>query len=130
MYWTTVPAMKATATERKIPIITENAFSVIMGIFLSVAVAFIAGTVVQYISRLIFSFNYKKHLSWTIGIFGGIAVTALLYFILIEGLKSAPFMTEELIGWIDVHTPMLVAGCFVFLYPSDASVTLVQGECL
>lgn len=93
---------------------TEKAFSVIMGIFLSVAVAFIAGTVVQYISRLIFSFNYKKHLSWTIGIFGGIAVTALLYFILIQGLKSAPFMTEELIGWIDVHTPMLVAGCFVF----------------
>ena len=49
---------------------TEKAFSVIMAIFLSVAIAFVAGTIVQYISRLIFSFNYKKHLSWTIGIFG------------------------------------------------------------
>ena len=56
---------------------TEKALSVIMGIFLSVAIAFIAGTFVQYISRLIFSFNYKKKLSWTIGIFGGISVTAL-----------------------------------------------------
>ena len=75
---------------------TEKALSVIMGIFLSVAVAFIVGTVVQYISRLIFSFNYKKNLSWTIGIFGGIAVTSLGYFIIIKGLKSASFMTPEL----------------------------------
>ena len=66
---------------------TEKALSVIMGIFLSVAIAFIAGTLVQYLSRLIFSFNYKKNLSWTIGIFGGVAVTSLLYFILIKGLK-------------------------------------------
>lgn len=93
---------------------TEKALSVIMGIFLSVAIAFIAGTVVQYISRLIFSFNYKKHLSWTIGVFGGISVTALAYFVLIKGLKSAPFMSAESLAWIDENTTLLVAGCFVF----------------
>ncbi len=93
---------------------TEKALSVIMGIFLSVAIAFIAGTLVQYISRIIFSFNYKKHLSWTIGIFGGISVTSLSYFVLIKGLKSAPFMSTESLAWIDQNTTLLVAGCFVF----------------
>lgn len=93
---------------------TEKALSVIMGIFLSVAIAFIAGTVVQYISRLIFSFNYKKHLSWTIGVFGGISVTALAYFVLIKGLKSAPFMSAESLAWIDANTTTLVVACFVF----------------
>lgn len=93
---------------------TEKALSVIMGIFLSVAIAFIAGTLVQYISRIIFSFNYKKHLSWTIGIFGGISVTSLSYFVLIKGLKSAPFMSAESLAWIDQNTTLLVAGCFIF----------------
>lgn len=93
---------------------TEKALSVIMGIFLSVAIAFIAGTLVQYISRIIFSFNYKKHLSWTIGIFGGVSVTSLSYFVLIKGLKSAPFMSAESLAWIDQNTTLLVAGCFVF----------------
>lgn len=92
---------------------TEKALSVIMGIFLSVAIAFIAGTFVQYISRLIFSFNYKKNLSWTIGIFGGIAVTSLSYFMLIKGLKSAPFMTRESLAWISENTTLLVVGCFI-----------------
>ena len=92
---------------------TEKALSVIMGIFLSVAIAFIAGTFVQYISRLIFSFNYKKNLSWTIGIFGGIAVTSLSYFMLIKGLKSAPFMTPESLAWISENTILLVTGCFI-----------------
>ena len=93
---------------------TEKALSVIMGIFLSVTIAFIAGTLVQYISRIIFSFNYKKRLSWTIGIFGGISVTSLSYFVLIKGLKSAPFMSAESLVWIDQNTTLLVVGCFIF----------------
>lgn len=93
---------------------TEKALSVIMGIFLSVAIAFIAGTLVQYLSRIIFSFNYKKNLSWTIGIFGGISVTSLSYFVLIKGLKSAPFMSAESLEWISQNTTILVIGCFLF----------------
>lgn len=92
---------------------TEKALSVILGIFLSVAVAVIAGTVVQYVSRLIFSFNYKKNLAWTIGLFGGVSVTSLSYYILIKGLKTAPFMTPETLGWIKDNTTMLVLGFFV-----------------
>ena len=93
---------------------TEKALSVIMGIFLSVAIAFIVGSLVQYLARLVFSFNYRKHLSWTIGIFGGIAVTSLAYFVLIKGLAKAPFMPVEAMQWIDSRTSLLVIGCFVF----------------
>ena len=93
---------------------TEKAFSVIMAIFLSVAIAFVAGTIVQYISRLIFSFNYKKHLSWTIGIFGGISTTALAYFILIQGLNSSPYISADTLAWINSHNTILILGCFVF----------------
>ena len=93
---------------------TEKALSVIMGIFLSVAIAFIAGTFVQYISRLIFSFNYKKNLSWTIGIFGGIAATSIIYFMLIKGLKDSSFMTPENKHWIQENTAMLIGCFFVF----------------
>ena len=48
---------------------TEKALSVIIGIFLSVAVAFFFGTLVQFLTRLYFTFDYKKNLKWKIGIF-------------------------------------------------------------
>lgn len=92
---------------------TDKALSVILGIFLSVAIAFIVGAVVQYISRLVFTFNYTRHLKWTIGIFGGIATTSLAYFILIKGVESAPFMAPEQIAWVHAHTGWLVLACFV-----------------
>lgn len=73
---------------------TEKALSVILAIFLSVAIAFVAGTVVQYISRLIFSFNYTKNLKYTIGIYGGVAFTAITYFSLVKGLKDSTFASD------------------------------------
>lgn len=82
---------------------TEKALSVIMGIFCSVAIAFVFGTVVQWIARIIFTFNYTKNLKWTIGIFGGVACTAIAYFIVVKGFKNASFMTAELSEWINSH---------------------------
>ncbi len=93
---------------------TEKALSVILGIFLSVAIAFIFGTIVQFISRIIFSFNYRKGLKWKIGIFGGVASTALIYFMLIKGIKDLSFMTPELKGWINDNTPLILTSCLVF----------------
>ena len=93
---------------------TEKALSVILGIFLSVAIAFFFGILVQYLSRLIFTFNYKGKLRYTIGIFGGIAATAIIYFMLIKGLKDSSFMTEANKLWVQNNTPMLVFGCWGF----------------
>ena len=91
----------------------DKALSVILGIFLSVAVAFIFGTVVQWLSRLIFTFNYTSKLKWKIGLFGGIATTCILYFALLKGLKDSSFMTPEYNAWIKENTIYLVGGCFV-----------------
>ena len=63
---------------------TGKALSVIIGIFLSVAIAFVFGTIVQFLTRYFFSFNYKKNLTWKIGIFGGICATAIIYLSLIH----------------------------------------------
>ena len=93
---------------------TDKALSVIMAIFVSVAIAFFFGTVVQYISRLIFTFNYKGRLKYTIGLFGGIAATAIIYFMLIKGLKDSSFMTAENKAWVQENTAMLTSACFVF----------------
>lgn len=93
---------------------TDKALSVIMAIFLSVAIAFFFGQVVQWLARLVFSFNYKKTMKYSIGIFGGIAVTAIFYFMLIKGLKDSSFMTAEYKSWIDENTTMMIGGCFLF----------------
>lgn len=93
---------------------TEKALSVILGIFLSVAIAFFFGTVVQFLSRMIFSFNYKSNLKWKIGIFGGVCATAIVYFLLIKGLKDLTFMTTEVKAWIDTHTGIIVTSCLIF----------------
>ena len=93
---------------------TDKALTMVVGIFLSVAIAFIFGIIVQYITRLIFSFNFEKNLKWKIGIFSGIATTALIYFMLIKGMKGAAFMTPEIKTWIDVHTWQLLGASFVF----------------
>ncbi len=93
---------------------TEKALSVILGIFLSVAIAFFFGTLVQFISRMIFSFNYKSKLKWKIGIFGGLCATAIIYFLLIKGAKDLTFMTPDVKAWIKDNTGLIIAGCFAF----------------
>ncbi len=93
---------------------TEKALSVILGIFLSVAIAFFFGTVVQFLSRIIFSFNYKSNLKWKIGIFGGVCATAIIYFMLIKGVKDLTFMTPEVKAWVNQYTGMILIGCMVF----------------
>lgn len=93
---------------------TDKALTMIVGIFLSVAIAFIFGAVVQFITRLIFSFNYTKNLKWKIGIFSGLATTALIYFMLIKGMKGSVIITDTMRQWIDTHTLPILGLSFVF----------------
>lgn len=93
---------------------TNKALSVIMAIFVSVAIAFFFGMLVQWIARIVFTFNYKKKMKYSIGLFGGIAATAIIYFMLIKGLKDSSFMTSENKQWIQDNTMMLIGCFFVF----------------
>ena len=93
---------------------TDKAFTVILAIFLSVAIAFFFGAIVQYISRLIFTFNYKKHMNYFIGLFGGLPATSILYFMLIKGLKESSFMEGDLKTMIYSNTDTIVWGALIF----------------
>lgn len=93
---------------------TDKAFTVILAIFLSVAIAFFFGAIVQYISRLIFTFNYKKHMNYFIGLFGGLAATSILSFMLIKGLKESSFMEGDLKTMIYSNTDTIVWGALIF----------------
>lgn len=93
---------------------TDKALSVIMAIFVSVAIAFFFGMLVQWIARVVFTFNYTKKMKYSIALFGGIAATSIIYFMLIKGLKDSTFMTPENKHWIQENTVMLIAGLMVF----------------
>lgn len=94
---------------------TEKALAVILGIFLSVAIAFVFGTVVQFLTRLVFTFEYKSRLKWKVGLFGGIACTAIIYFMLIKGIKDVSVLTPEAKAWIGGHTAEILGVCLVAL---------------
>ena len=93
---------------------TDKALSVIMAIFVSVAIAFFFGMLVQWIARVIFTFNYTKKMKYSIALFGGTAATSIIYFMLIKGLKDSSFMTPENKHWIQDNTLLLITVFFVF----------------
>jgi phosphate/sulfate permease len=94
---------------------TEKALSMILGIFLSVAIAFVFGTVVQFLTRLYFTFDYRRTMRWKIGIFGGLALTSIVYFLLLKGIKDMSFMTVDLKASISDNVALIVGVCFVTL---------------
>ena len=95
---------------------TDKALQVIIAIFLSVAIAFVFGLLVMWITRIVFTFNYKKHLRWSIALFGGISVTAIFYFLLVSGLKGSDLL--KMLGvaeWVaSHHMTILLVGLVVF----------------
>ena len=92
---------------------SDKALSVIIAIFVSVAIAFFFGVIVQWIARVVFTFSYNRHLKYTIAVFGGIAFTILAYFIFIKGLSKSPFIEDTTKDWIKANTPMLMGITFV-----------------
>ncbi len=93
---------------------TEKATEIIYSILLSVILSFTIGTLVQYVSRMFFTFHIDKRLNYFGALFGGVAITAITFFILIKGLKSVSFISKETYSWIDHHQFRIVAFSFVF----------------
>lgn len=92
---------------------TDKALQVIIAIFLSVAIAFVFGLVVMWLTRIIFTFNYKKHLRWTIALFGGVGVTSIFYFLIVSGLKGSNLLKDLGVSdWIDQNHGLLLLYCF------------------
>lgn len=91
---------------------TTKATEIILGILLSVVVAFSVGALVQYVSRVLLSFNFEKKAKWVGAVFGGVALTAITYFIFIKGLKGTDYYAE-IQPLIEGKTPIIVAISFV-----------------
>ena len=90
----------------------EKAFEIIYGILLSVVIAFSIGALVQFISRLIYTFNFEKRATYISALFGGFAITAITYFIIIKGIKGTPFY-EDVSHLIEGNTFVIITGSFV-----------------
>ena len=106
---------------------TSKATEIIVGILMAVVIAFIIGAVVQYFSRLIFSFQYEKKIKYAGAIFGGVSLTAILYFILLKGLKSVTFIPEGFLEYLEANTLIIIgAGLILFTLISQLLMSLLK----
>lgn len=93
---------------------TKKASEIVYSILLSVILSFALGSLVQYISRLLFTFHIEKRYKYLGAIFGGLALTAISFFILIKGLKSVTFISSEAKDFIKGNQLLIIGYCFVF----------------
>lgn len=88
---------------------TGKALAIISGILLSIVIAFFTGAIIQFMARLIFTFDYKKRLKRYGGIWGGLSLAVITYFILIKGAKGTSFLTPESIAWIKANAWIIMS---------------------
>lgn len=92
---------------------SDKALLIISGILLSVIIAFTVGAVVQFLTRLFFTFRYKKNLKRFGALWGGFCIAIITYFILIKGADGSSFMTAEATNWIQHHTWLILGLSFL-----------------
>src|SRR5210317_114845 len=90
----------------------ESSVLIIVGIFLSIVIAFNVGLIVQWFVRLAFSFNHENSLKYWGGIWGGFAITAILYFLLIKGAKGSTLISPEALDYIKSHLVLILLSSF------------------
>ncbi len=93
---------------------SAKALTIISGILLSIVIAFFVGAIVQYIARLLFTFNYKKNIKKFGAIWGGIAITAIIYFILVKGVKGSSLITGGPEEFIRENSILIIFASFIF----------------
>jgi phosphate/sulfate permease len=92
---------------------SSSALLIITGILLSVVIAFSIGLIVQWLIRLMFSFDYEKTLRYFGSIWGGVAISIITYFILIKGAKGSSFLTSDTVDWIKQNTLYILVVSFI-----------------
>lgn len=92
----------------------KKATEIVTSILLSVLLSFSIGAFVQYISRILFSFEYEKKVKYFGAIFGGIGITAISFFILFKGLKSSTLLSGEVKEYMNTHQFLIIGVSFVF----------------
>ncbi len=99
---------------------SEKALAIITGILLSVIIAFTVGAIIQYVTRLIFSFNYRRPMKFLGSLYGGVAITAITYFMLIKGIHGSTYAEfklasgETVESWISSNTGLVLLYSMIF----------------
>ncbi|TGK02150.1 phosphate permease [Leptospira selangorensis] len=92
---------------------SESALKIIFGIALSVILAFFAGLILMFFFRLIFSFRLEKTMKWFGGIFSGLAVTVVIFFILLTAMKGSTFLSKDVLAWIQTNFKTILVLSFI-----------------
>lgn len=88
--------------------------NIVAGIFMSIFIAFTSGMVFQYVLRYIFTFEYEKKLKKIGPIFAGVGLTAIVFFLLIKGLKGTSFIPSSFMHWMESNTLLLLSTLLLF----------------
>lgn len=92
---------------------TEKATEIIIGILLSVVIAFTVGAIVQFLTRYLLTFKFDKKPSWVAALFGGVAITSIAYFIIIKGLKGADILPDTFSAWANQNLGKFLGANFI-----------------
>ncbi len=92
-----------------------RALAIISAILLSVVIAFTVGTLVQFVARVLFTFNYEKKIPFLKAIWGGVSVSAIIYFLLLKGASGASFINPDALEWIDQNAALIMLYSFIIL---------------
>ena len=92
----------------------EKTIPMITGIFAVVIIAFVAGVVIQWLVRFMLTFNYSQRLKYWGGLIGGVALTAIVFYLLLKGAKGTTIIPPAAKAWIGTHSMLLMLMCFVF----------------
>ena len=91
----------------------ESANNIVSGIFLSVLIAFTAGALIQFLCRLLFTFQFEEKLNRYGAVFSGAGITGIIYFLLIKGLKGTTLISKEGSQWIGENTILILLAIFL-----------------
>ncbi len=92
---------------------TAKAMTIVMGILLSVGISFVCGAIAQFLTRLLFTFDYQQRVKRYGALWGGLAMSSITYFILVKGAKGASFMTKQNVAWVNENKFLLLVVIFV-----------------
>ena len=102
---------------------TDKATEIIIGILLSVVIAFTIGALVQFLTRILLTFKFDEKPKWVGSIFGGLAITAIVYFIIVKGLKGTSILSPNASEWIAENPELFIIANIAFWFIASWVVT-------
>ncbi|MBE0646528.1 MAG: inorganic phosphate transporter [Bacteroidales bacterium] len=92
---------------------TGKVFAIISGILLSIAIGFTIAALIQYFVRMVFTFKYEEKIKYFGALWGGIAFSAMVYFLFVKGAKGSSFLTPEVITWFNTNTWLILLASLI-----------------